>query len=103
MRAFLVSDNHDTLVALRMAGIKGVVAHGSQETGSAVREALIAGDIGILVLTEKAAAVIPDLVREIRESGTLPLLVEVPDRHGSERGKDFLTSYVRNAIGVKIE
>lgn len=103
MRAFLVSDNHDTLVALRLAGIKGVMAHGPEEIESSVREALLSSDIGILVLTEKAAAVIPELVREIRESRTLPLLVEVPDRHGSGRGKDFLTSYVRNAIGVTIE
>lgn len=103
MKAFLVSDNHDTLVALRLAGIKGVVVHGPEEAERAVREALDMPDTGILVLTEKAASFVPELVRAIRESGSLPLLVEVPDRHGSDRGKDFLTGYVRNAIGVKIE
>ena len=37
MHAFLVSDNHDTLVLLRLAGIAGVIAHGADETRSAIR------------------------------------------------------------------
>ncbi|MCF7936295.1 MAG: V-type ATP synthase subunit F [Synergistales bacterium] len=102
MRAFLVSDNHDSLVALRLAGVRGRIAHGAEETERAVREALGQGDLGILVLTEKAAAAVPGLVRRLRERGELPLLVEIPDRHGSTRDKDFLTRYLREAIGVNL-
>ena len=32
----------------------------------------------------------------------LPLLVEIPDRHGTGRKKDFITSYVNEAIGLKL-
>lgn len=103
MRAYLVSDNHDTLVGLRMAGIDGVVAHGKAETASAVKEALGMEDVAILVMTERAADAVPDIVRARRESGDLPILVEIPDRHGTKRGPDFLTKYVRDAIGVKME
>jgi len=49
------------------------------------------------------AAWVPEDVRRLRESGELPLVVEIPDRHGTSRGQDFLTRYVRDAIGVKME
>ena len=88
---------------MRIAGIPGILAHGREETLKAAREALEQDDLGILVLTEKAAAEIPDVVRELRESGELPILVEIPDRHGTKRSPDFLTRYVQEAIGVKVE
>ena len=33
---------------------------------------------------------------------TMPLLIEIPDRHGTGRRKDFITSYVNEAIGLKL-
>ena len=103
MHAFLVSDNHDTQVEMRLAGIQGVVVHGPEGTRQAMEEALALPDLGILVVTEKAAALVPDLMQRLRERGELPLVVEIPDRHGTQRGPDFLTRYVRDAIGVKME
>lgn len=103
MKAFLISDNHDTLVLMRLAGVPGVVVHGAEETMNAVEEALTHKDLGVLVLTEKAAEEIPARVQELRQKDALPLLVEIPDRHGTRRGADFLSRYVREAIGVKIE
>ena len=102
MRAFLVSDNLDSIVGLRLAGIEGRVARGSEEVESAIRSALEDPELGILVLTEKVAAWAPDTVRGLREKGELPLLVEIPDRHGTGRPQDFLTAYVRDAIGVNL-
>ena len=32
----------------------------------------------------------------------LPLFVEIPDRHGTGRKPDFITSYVNEAIGLKL-
>lgn len=103
MRAYLISDNHDTLVGMRLAGIAGVVVHGLEETSRAVREAIEMEDVAILAVTEKAAALIPDLMQQLREQSDLPIVVEIPDRHGTKRGSDFLTKYVRDAIGVKME
>jgi len=103
MRAYLISDNHDSLVGMRLAGVAGEEAHGPEETARAVQEALQMEDVGILLITEKAAATIPDLVRDLREKAKLPLVVEIPDRHGTTREADFLTKYLHEAIGVKIE
>ena len=32
----------------------------------------------------------------------MPLLIEIPDRHGTGRQKDFITSYITEAIGLKL-
>lgn len=103
MRAYLISDNHDTLVGMRLAGIEGVVVHGQEETSRAMTEVRLMEDIAIVAITEKAASLIPDTIQRLREQGDLPIVVEIPDRHGSRRGSDFLTKYVRDAIGVKME
>ena len=103
MKAFLISDNHDTQVLLKLAGINGVVVHGPVETSRALSSALTMKNLGILLITELAVESIPERVKELRSSGALPLLVEIPDRHGTRRGADFLTRYIRTAIGVKLE
>lgn len=102
MRAFIISDNHDTLVGMRLAGIQGALVHTSEEAFGVVEGVLKKKDIAILAITEKAAAMIPDVMQSLRERGELPLVVEVPDRFGTNRGSDFLTRYVEEAIGVKM-
>jgi V/A-type H+-transporting ATPase subunit F len=103
MRAYLISDNHDTLVGLKLAGIDGVVVHGYDEAHRAMTQALERKDLAILAVTEKIAELLPDMVQRLREHGDLPIVVEIPDRHGTKRSPDFLTKYVRDAIGVKME
>ena len=103
MRAFVISDNHDTLVGMRLAGIEGLIVHGREETSRAVKAALLDESIAILAITEKAAELVQDVMQRVREQGDLPIVVEIPDRHGTKRGPDFLTKYVRDAIGVKME
>ncbi|WP_244406314.1 V-type ATP synthase subunit F [Thermovirga lienii] len=103
MRAFLISDNLDSLIGMRLAGVDGVVVKGPNEANLAIEEAIKDHDIGILIFTEKAAEWAYEQVRLLREKGSLPLIVEIPDRHGMKREADFLTSYVREALGVNIE
>jgi V/A-type H+-transporting ATPase subunit F len=103
VRAYLISDNHDTLAGMRLAGIEGVLVHGYDETSRAMKEVLLYDDVAILAITERAAALVPEMMQNLREHGDLPIVVEIPDRHGTKRGSDFLTKYVRDAIGVKME
>jgi V/A-type H+-transporting ATPase subunit F len=102
MKAFLVSDNHDSLVGMRLAGIQGCLVHTADETFAAIDRALKMPGLAILAITERAAEMAPDVVQQLRERGELPLLVEIPDRFGTKRGPDFLTRYVQEAIGVKM-
>ena len=58
--------------------------------------------IGIVLLTEKFGREFPEIIDEIRLNRKMPLIVEIPDRHGTGRRKDFITSYVNEAIGLKL-
>ncbi len=102
MQLYLISDNHDTLVGLRLAGIDGVVVHTAQQVRSALLSAIDNPEIGIVLLTEKLVALSPDLVYDLKLNRQRPLIVEIPDRHGSGRGSESITRYIRDAIGVKI-
>ena len=79
---FLISDNVDTYTGMRLAGVDGV--------------------IGIVLLTEKFGREFPDILDEFRLERKIPLLIEIPDRHGTGRKKDFITSYITEAIGLKL-
>lgn len=102
MRSFLISDNVDTFVGMKMAGIPGIVLHEKEEIIKKIQELKQDKDIGIIVVTEKIAALVPELVNEIKLSKERPLLVEIPDRHGSGKGKDSIVRYVKESIGLKI-
>ena len=102
MKAFLVSDNHDSLVGMRLAGIQGCLVSTEEEADEAIKKVLKQKDIAILAITEKAAALAVEILQQLRERAELPLVVAIPDRFGTERGADFLTRYVQEAIGVKM-
>jgi len=102
MKMFLISDNVDTKTGMRLAGIAGVVVHGRDEVISALKKALENKDIGIILITEKLAELIPDEITGIKLTYGTPLLVEIPDRHGPKKSIDAIKGYIREAIGLKI-
>lgn len=102
MKMYLISDNVDTLTGMRLAGVDGIVVHEREELREALENAMHDPSIGIILLTEKFGQEFPDLVNEMKLELKMPLLVEIPDRHGTGRKKDFITSYVNEAIGLKL-
>ena len=101
MRYFVISDNTDTHVGLRLAGIEGVIARSREEALDALERALADPTIGILLMTEALAEQCADKLTPLKMAGHTPLIVEIPDRHGT-RNRDAIGTYIREAIGVKI-
>jgi V/A-type H+-transporting ATPase subunit F len=102
MKMYLISDNVDTLTGMRLAGVDGVVVHEREELRESLQTAMADPTVGIILLTEKFGREFPDLIREMKLERKMPLLVEIPDRHGTGRKKDFITSYVNEAIGLRL-
>ncbi|MGC4020371.1 MAG: V-type ATP synthase subunit F [Muricomes sp.] len=102
MKMYLISDNVDTYTGMRLAGIEGIVVHERQELHEALQKVLQDKTIGIVLLTEKFGQEFPDVIDEFRLERKMPLLIEIPDRHGTGRKKDFITSYITEAIGLKL-
>jgi len=102
MKMYLISDNIDTLTGMRLAGGDGGGVRQRDELRGAIENAMNDKTVGIILLTEKFGREFPDLLDEIKLERTMPLLIEIPDRHGTGRKKDFITSYVNEAIGLKL-
>lgn len=102
MKMYLISDNIDTLTGMRLAGVEGVVVHEREELKKILDHVMNHTEIGIVLLTEKFGRDYPDLINNIKLTYKLPLVIEIPDRHGTGRKPDFITSYVNEAIGLKL-
>lgn len=102
MKFYLISDNVDTKMGMRFAGIPGVVVHEEDEVRRELTKALEDESIAVILMTEKLVSLCPDIVYDLKLNRKQPLIVEIPDRHGNGRTKDSITRYVQDAIGVKL-
>lgn len=102
MKLYLISDNVDSCTGMRLAGVEGCVVHERNELKKALQKAIADPSVGVLLLTEKFGRELPDIVDEVKLNRRLPLIIEIPDRHGTGRRPDFITSYIREAVGIKL-
>ena len=102
MKMYLISDNVDTYTGMRLAGVDGIVVHEQDELKQALERVLEDKSIGIVLLTEKFGREFPQIVDDVKLNHKTPLIIEIPDRHGTGRKPDFITSYVNEAIGLKL-
>ena len=94
MKFFLISDNTDTQMGMRLAGIEGIVVSRPEEVTDALEKAKADKDIGVVLMTEKLI--------NMKLNSTKPLIVEIPDRHGTSDISKSIDGYVRDAIGLKL-
>ncbi len=102
MKMYLISDNIDTQTGMRLAGVDGVINHKQKKQKTTQESALADKEICLLLLPEKFGREFPEIVDEVKLHHKVPLIVEIPDRHGTGRKPDFITSYVNEAIGLKL-
>lgn len=102
MRMYLISDNIDTLTGMRLAGVDGAIAHTPDEVKVQLDKVTADKEIGILLITEKLSREMPEYIKDIKLTRIRPVIVEIPDRHGTGLTPDFITQYVREAIGLKL-
>lgn len=102
MKAFCISDNTDTVMGMRLAGIEGVVLHERNEVLEKLNELIANENIAIILMTTKSIELVGDVVSDYKLNLPKPLIVEIPDRHGSGNIGETIDSYISEAIGVKL-
>lgn len=102
MKMTLISDNIDTQIGLRLAGVEGVVVHSKTEVLQELEKAIANEEIAIVLMTTKIVNLCPDVISEMKLTLSKPLLVEIPDRHGSAKMGETIDSYISQAIGIKL-
>ena len=102
MKFFLISDNADTQLGMRIAGIEGVLAHTKEEVLSALNKAVTDENIAVVLMTEKLVKMCHDRVYDIKLHHRRPIIVEIPDRHGESDVIASISQYVEEALGIKL-
>jgi len=101
MKFFLIGDEH-TVLGYSLVGIRGVVANGKEEAANALREATQDPEVGIVLITQRLASEIQPLVDEAKLKMAIPVVLEIPDRHGPVEGRESALAIVQRLMGIKV-
>jgi V/A-type H+-transporting ATPase subunit F len=99
---FYVLGDDETVLGFRLVGVAGKVVEGRDESLQALREAVGDKQVGVVLVTEKIAAVIRDEVEARLYGLGFPLVLEIPDSSGPDPERLNVQDVVRKAIGVSI-
>lgn len=102
MKFYLISDNIDTQMGMRLAGIEGVVAHTEPEVTEALDSAFSDESVAVVLMTEKLVKLCREKVYSLKLNRSRPLIVEIPDRHGNSGISEAISRYVADAVGIKL-
>jgi V/A-type H+-transporting ATPase subunit F len=102
MKFFLLSDNNDTLVGMRLAGIEGAIAHDYFAAKKALLTAIEDKETAVLLITQKLEKLLGKLVYDLKLSRRQPLIVVIPDRDAETSISEQISEYIRSAIGLKL-
>ncbi len=102
MKFYLISDNIDTQMGMRLAGVEGVVVHTAEEVNSALDTAFADENTAVVLMTEKLVELCHERVYNLKLNCRRPLIVEIPDRHGNSCVTEAISRYVSEAIGIKL-
>lgn len=98
----VVIGHPNAVLGFTLVGVNGIVATSAAEINLALDNAILAKDIGIVLVTEDAAALIEARMDDLKAHSTEPLVVEIPAPNGTQEGRRSLSEIVFRAIGVKI-
>ena len=102
MKFFLISDNTDTCMGMRLAGVDGVVVHERGQVADELEKAMADKENAVILITEKLVKLCRDEVYRLKLTCSRPLIVEIPDRHGTLEVSSTISGYVNEAIGIKM-
>jgi V/A-type H+-transporting ATPase subunit F len=101
MKYWVIGDE-DTVLGFGMVGVQGSIATNASEAETSFNQAMEDKDIGIIIITERTAELIRNLVDRYIFTERFPLIVEIPDRKGKIEGKPDLREMVNSAIGITL-
>jgi V/A-type H+/Na+-transporting ATPase subunit F len=98
----LVIGHPDAVLGFSLAGVGGRVAMTADEVNQALDDAQASKDVGIVLVTQDVAALIPARMEHLKLRSTIPLVVEIPSEGGTPEGQASLGEVVLRAIGIRL-
>jgi len=101
MKSYIISDNLDALIGMRLAGMQGEIVQNRDQVVDALKKILKDKEIGIVIVTKKVHGMAKEEITDIKVNREYPLIVEIPGKK-DEKIEDNILKVVRESIGVKI-
>ena len=101
MKFYLLSDDPDSVVGLRLAGIQGKLLQNGESALEQIRKICEDPDVGMILITPNIAKLLGSSLTELKKKN-LPLISEIPDSNPQNNSSDNVTDYIRSAVGIKI-
>jgi V/A-type H+-transporting ATPase subunit F len=98
----LVIGHPDAVLGFSLAGVGGQIATTAAEANQALDDAQASKDVGIVLVTQDVAELIPARMEHLKLRSTIPLVTEIPSRGGVPEGQASLGDIVLRAIGIKL-
>ncbi len=102
MKFYLLSDNVDTIMGMRLAGVEGELVQSADTFRSVLERAMDLEGVGVVLITQKLVSLCREDIYRLKLTRKSPLIVEIPDRHGGAGVSDAMLGYVREAVGIKL-
>jgi len=98
----LVIGHPDAVLGFSLAGVGGRIASTADEVNQVLDEVQSSKDVGIVLVTQDVAELIPARMEHLKLRSTIPLVMEIPSRGGVPEGQASLGDIVLRAIGIKL-
>ena len=98
----LVIGHPEAVLGFSLAGVSGRVATNAAEVNQALDEVQGSRDVGIVLVTQDVAELIPARMEHLKLRSTIPLVVEIPAQGGVPEGQQSLGEIVLRAIGIRL-
>jgi vacuolar-type H+-ATPase subunit F/Vma7 len=98
----LVIGHPEAVLGFSLAGVSGRVATTAAELNEALDEVQSSRDVGIVLVTEDVAELIPARMEHLKLRSTIPLVVEIPAKGSVAESQESLGEIVLRAIGIKL-
>jgi V/A-type H+-transporting ATPase subunit F len=101
MKFYVIGDS-DTVLGFQLVGLEGEEVRSPEEAQEALKKAFQIEGLGIIIITERIASTIRNLVDQYVYKATFPLIIEIPDREGPVEGRKSIRELIRAAVGVHL-
>lgn len=102
MKVFLIANNTETFVGMRLAGIDGIIVHSDEEFFSGFNKAFEDKENGVILVMDEIYEQYSEFLVDKKLHNPMPLIVSIPAKGGSAAITGAVSSYIETAIGMKL-
>lgn len=100
-RFFCIGDD-ETVRGFALAGVDGQAVFAREQAAEALTKAFSTPDCGVVFITERWAASIPDVLEALRLERDIPVIAEIPGPEGQPSSRKTLGQLVQESVGYRV-